>query len=93
MRGFILHLGLPSRQNTQRAGHVRVLLVCHLPFLIDVCRKAVCVLFFNLLPLSFNLLPLSFANLDLALRRIATFQLLNFDSSFNEFNLQPLYVG
>ena len=34
---FILHLDLLSRQNTQRAGHVRVLLVCHLPFLLEGC--------------------------------------------------------
>ena len=49
---------------------------------------AVCVLFFNLLLLSF-----SCANLDLAFTRIANLQLFNFDSSFNEFNLQPLQVS
>ena len=43
-------------------------------------------------PLFFNLLPLSFscANLDLAFRRVANLQVFNFDSSFNEFNLQTL---
>ena len=32
--GFIVHPDLPSRQNTQRAGHIRVFLVCHFPFCI-----------------------------------------------------------
>ena len=36
-RGFILHLDLLSRQNTKRAVLVLVLLVCHLPFLIECC--------------------------------------------------------
>ena len=50
-----------------------------------VVQCAVCVSFFNLLPLSF-----SCANLHLAVKRIANLQLFNFDSSFNDFNVQPL---
>ena len=33
--GFIAYLDLPSRQNTQRAGHICVFLVCHFPFSIE----------------------------------------------------------
>ena len=36
-RSFILHLDLLSRQNTQRAWLVGVLMFCHLPFLIEGC--------------------------------------------------------
>ena len=32
---FVVYLDLPSRQNTQRAGHVRLFLVWHLPFPIE----------------------------------------------------------
>ena len=31
----VVYLDLPSRQNTQRAGHVRLFLVWHLPFPIE----------------------------------------------------------
>ena len=32
---FVVYLDLPSWQNTQRAGHVRLFLVWHLPFPIE----------------------------------------------------------
>ena len=43
--GFILELDLPSRQNTQRERHTRVLLVWYLPFFIEGCPCVVSVLF------------------------------------------------
>ena len=61
---LVVYLDLPSRQNTQRARHVRLFLICHLLFLIEGQYA----FHFSYYLISFPLLP---SGPNLALRRTA----------------------